>query len=184
MFTQVCVSVHWCSPVSHSLMSAGRNTSHLEQEQSENRPLQRAIKGQKEELTQKSRRGSHPGTAWCPAAGIPPDTHTRTSLARSHTGIGTGSWSSCTRRCLWSSQLQVSLSTTSSSGIRGSSAMKKKPWCQGVVPARFLTIAGEAVGAQLKALLAATQEGSVRVVTPLRAGGSHVTFVHILKRGR
>lgn len=179
MFTQVCVSVHWCTPVSHSLMSVGRNVSHLEQEQSENRSPQRAIKWQKEELTQKSWRCSHPGTAGCPAAGIPPDTHTRTSPARSHTGIGTGSWSSCTHRCLLSLQLQVSLSTTSSSGIRGSPAMKK-PCC----PGRFLTIAGEAVGPQLEALLTATQEGSVCVVTPLRAGGSHVTFVHILKMGR
>lgn len=57
---------------------------------------------------------SHPGTAWCPAAGIPLGIHMKTSLVHSRTGIGTGSLSSCTRRCLLSLQLQVSLSTTSS----------------------------------------------------------------------
>lgn len=60
-------------------------------------------------------------------------------------------------------------------GLVGSSAANQP---------RCLTIAGEAVGAELEALLAAAQEGSVRVVAPLGAGGAHVTFVHIFKSGR
>lgn len=183
MFTQVCVSVHWCSPVSHSLISAGRNMTHLDQEQSNNIFLAGgAIKSGpfiRNFVTKKQSRrgsggwggGSHPGTAWCPAAGIPPDTHTRTSPARSRTGTGRGSWSSCTRRCL-----------------SGFDSIRSVCWLRAAVGVsgatrRLLTIAGEAVRAQLVALVAATQEGSVRVVAPLRAGRPHVTFIHIFKRG-
>lgn len=44
---------------------------------------------------------------------------------------------------------------------------------------RSLTVAGEAIGPQFVALVAAAQEGAVRVGTPLGAGGTHLTFVHI-----
>lgn len=43
---------------------------------------------------------AYPGIVWCFASGILLGTHRRTSLVRWHTGTGTGSWSSCTHRCL------------------------------------------------------------------------------------
>lgn len=43
----------------------------------------------------------------------------------------------------------------------------------------FLTVTGEAIRPQLVALVAATEESSICVVTPLRAWGSHVTFIYI-----
>lgn len=49
---------------------------------------------------------AYPGTVWFPAAGILQGTHRRTSLVHSHTGIGTGNWSSCTRRCLSSCEFR------------------------------------------------------------------------------
>lgn len=42
-----------------------------------------------------------------------------------------------------------------------------------------LTVTGKAIRPQLVALVTATEEGAVRVVTPLRAGRPHVTFIHI-----
>lgn len=40
-------------------------------------------------------------------------------------------------------------------------------------------ITSEAIGPELIALITATKEGAISVVTPLRAGGTHLTFIHI-----
>lgn len=42
-----------------------------------------------------------------------------------------------------------------------------------------LTITGKAIRPQFITLVTATKEGTVGVVTPLRTGGAHVTFIHI-----
>lgn len=43
-------------------------------------------------------------------------------------------------------------------------------------------VASKAIRPQLIALVTATKEGAVCVVTPLRAGGTHFTFIHINAR--
>lgn len=47
------------------------------------------------------------------------------------------------------------------------------------VAALIDVVTGKAVRAQLVALVTATEEGAIRVVAPLRAGGTHVTFIYI-----
>lgn len=50
------------------------------------------------------------------------------------------------------------------------------------VAALINVVTGEAIRPQLIALVTATKEGAIRVVTPLRARGTHVTFIHINAR--
>lgn len=47
------------------------------------------------------------------------------------------------------------------------------------VAALINIIACKAIRPQLIALITAAQEGAICVVTPLRAGGTHITFIHI-----
>lgn len=47
------------------------------------------------------------------------------------------------------------------------------------VAALIDVVTSEAVGPELVALITATKEGAISVVAPLRAGGTHLTFIHI-----
>lgn len=50
------------------------------------------------------------------------------------------------------------------------------------VAALINVITCKAIGPELVALITATKEGAICVVTPLRAGGTHLTFIHINTR--
>lgn len=44
---------------------------------------------------------------------------------------------------------------------------------------RSLTITNKAIRPQLITRVTATKEGAISVITPLRAGSTHITFIHI-----